>query len=264
MYSFDSPTLHSPLKCTSPLVAESTFRVPTNSMQTDDLLAMGFIDELTSPSGILDGTLSLSCLETPKEHSELSGMLQPQFYSSMLPVQSYPTFSDSYPSESSALDSSSLESITQLTSNNMNSYAYSNSYNYSDQFMQPANQMYATDDSALFCNSSALSYNFPDLSATESATESLRSSRSYNRRRHSVSHSGDLKMYSSAYSMQTSSKHLDSEKKRRAAINQLYGILELKTGMLIEGKPSKAKILHSAAALISHYKHILNQNNVHY
>ena len=58
-------------------------------------------------------------------------------------------------------------------------------------------------------------------------------------------------------------KHLDSEKRRRAAMNCLYDQLESKVKYLIEGKISKGKILHASADLIYKYKQILTMSGHH-
>lgn len=81
------------------------------------------------------------------------------------------------------------------------------------------------------------------------------------KRRHSIGHHAEDSEY---YVSNATARHLDSEKRRRVAINQLYEILEAKAGFLIEGKSSKAKILHSTVALIRHFKGTLEEHGIIY
>lgn len=55
----------------------------------------------------------------------------------------------------------------------------------------------------------------------------------------------------------TTARHLDSEKRRRQQMNEIYNRLEDKTRHLIQGKVSKAKILKCTAFLIRHYRNYL-------
>jgi hypothetical protein len=81
------------------------------------------------------------------------------------------------------------------------------------------------------------------------------------KRRHSIGHHPEDSEY---YASNATARHLDSEKRRRIAINHLYQILESKAGFLIEGKSSKAKILHSTVSLIRHFKQTLGEHGIEY
>lgn len=59
------------------------------------------------------------------------------------------------------------------------------------------------------------------------------------------------------YRSRSTMRHLDSEKRRRAAINELYAQLESKVRHMIDGKVSKARILHVTANTIEYYKKAL-------
>ena len=251
----------------TPLQQDDHFGLsPQTTTSPDDLIKMGLLDDYVNPGNILDGTMRLPSVDTPKGLSDMRDFSYPQMYQNALPLQSYPLFADSYSTTTMNGQPQQYNETQQYNCNLSNGLIvpypmFTDGMQYTGDSGTSYEGTGYTDDSLFpYANSGV---HFQGGQIQTSSGQRPRSTRSYNRRRHSVSHSGDLDdtFHDSGSS---TSRHLTSEKKRRAAINQLYSTLETKVGFLIEGKSSKAKILHAAASLMDHYKQKLTQNNVPY